>query len=104
MGAHAPTEGRRLPLRSTAPAIAWGLALFASVVSVVLRQAVPFTVGGGAGRDKLYLRTSTSRAEGAWLGPFDQYTLVKGPYYAHFIAAVYRAGIPLRKCQQLTDL
>lgn len=104
MGAHAPTEGRRLPLRSTAPAIAWGLALFASVVSVVLRQAVPFTVGGGAVDDKLYLRTATYLAEGAWLGPFDQYTLVKGPAYPAFIAAMYRAGIPLQTGEQLTHL
>ena len=104
MGAHAPTEGQRRSPRSWAPAIAWGVALLASVASVMLRQAVPFTVGGGAVDDKLYLRTAAYLAEGAWLGPFDQYTLVKGPAYPAFIAAMYRAGIPLQTGEQLTHL
>ena len=54
--------------------------------------------------DRLYLRTATSLAQGRWLGAFDQYTLLKGPAYPAFIAAMYRAGVPLKVGEQLTHL
>jgi hypothetical protein len=104
MAATPPTDAPRRRSRPWGLAIAWLVALLASLASVALRQAVPFTIAGGAVDDKLYLRTATYLADHAWLGPFDQYTLVKGPAYPAFIAAIYRVGIPLQIGEQLTHL
>ena len=46
--------------------------------------------------DRLYLRTASYLAQGRWLGPFDQFTLLKGPAYPAFVAAMYRSGVPLK--------
>jgi hypothetical protein len=65
---------------------------------------MPLTIGGGGVDDRLYLRTATYLAHGQWLGPFDQHTLLKGPGYPAFIAAMYRSGVPLKVSEQLTHL
>lgn len=54
--------------------------------------------------DRLYLRTASYLAQGRWLGPFDQFTLLKGPAYPAFVAAMYRSGVPLKVGEQLTQL
>jgi hypothetical protein len=43
-------------------------------------------------------------AHGQWLGPFDQFTMIKGPGYPAFIALMYRSGVPLKIGEQLTYL
>jgi hypothetical protein len=84
--------------------VGWIAAALVSVVSVLLRFAMPITLGGGVVDDRLYLRTASYLAEGRWLGPFDQFTLLKGPAYPVFIAAMYRSGVPLKVGEQLTQL
>ncbi len=74
------------------------------MLSVVLRHGVPLTSGGALVDDYLYVRIAGYLAHGQWLGPFDQYTLLKGPAYPAFIAAMYRSGVPLKIGEQLTDL
>jgi hypothetical protein len=101
---HAPLERSTRWHPSLAATIAWTVAVVASVLSVMLRAGMPFTIGGGAVDDLLYLRTATYLARGQWLGPFDQYTLVKGPAYPAFVAAMYRSGVPLQVGEQLTHL
>lgn len=76
----------------------------ASLVSVALRRAVPLTTGGAIVDDLLYVRIAGFLAHGRWLGPFDQYTLLKGPAYPAFIAAMYRSGVPLKVGEQVTYL
>lgn len=39
--------------------------------------------------------------EGNWLGPYDQYTLIKGPFYPVWIASMFLLGIPLLFSQHL---
>jgi hypothetical protein len=97
-------ERRRRRRPSWPTIIGWTVAALVSVLSVMLRARMPFTIGGGAVDDRLYLRTATYLAQGQWLGPFDQYTLVKGPAYPAFIAAMYRSGVPLQVGEQLTHL
>jgi len=65
---------------------------------------MPVTHGGGYVDDRLYLRAASYLAQGRWLGPFDQYTLLKGPGYPAFVAAMYRSGVPLKVGEQLTHL
>jgi hypothetical protein len=45
--------------------------------------------------DALYIDLARYLSEGRWLGPFNQYTLMKGPGYPFFLAASNRLGIPV---------
>src|SRR5690606_20430122 len=38
---------------------------------------------------------------GQWLGPYDQFTLAKGPFYSFFIAANFWIGLPIIISHQL---
>ena len=51
--------------------------------------------------DYLFVRLAKNILNGAWLGPYDHYTLVKGPVYPLFIAFTHLTGIPLLFAQQL---
>jgi hypothetical protein len=57
---------------------------------------------GTAGHDDfLFLRLAASIAEGEWLGVYDNLTLIKGPFYALWMAFLYKLGIPLLLGNQL---
>lgn len=45
--------------------------------------------------DNLFVRLGQYLAEGHWLGPFNQFTLMKGPGYPLFLAASYWSGLPV---------
>lgn len=93
---------RRMP---SWPTLAWvALVGIVSVVSVLLRWRVPITTGASLADDALYVRLAGYLAHGQWLGPFDQFTLLKGPAYPAFIALTYRWGVPLKIGEQLTYL
>lgn len=51
--------------------------------------------------DLLFLRLARSIVSGDWLGPYDQLTLVKGPFYPVWIAALHVLGWPLLLAQQV---
>lgn len=51
--------------------------------------------------DYLFIKLARNILNGEWLGPYDQYTLIKGPAYPLFIAAVHYTGIPLMLAQHL---
>ena len=51
--------------------------------------------------DYLFLKLAKNILSGQWLGPYDEYTLIKGPGYPLFIAVVYQLGLPLLFAQQL---
>ncbi len=99
-----PLERRRRWRPTWPTTIGWTVAALVSVLSVMLRWGVPFTFGGADVDDRLYLRTASYLARGLWLGPFDQFTLLKGPAYPAFVAAMYRSGVPLKVGEQLTFL
>ncbi|MBK9089432.1 MAG: hypothetical protein IPL90_10460 [Holophagales bacterium] len=68
------------------------LALLAAWIQSVL----PLTaIGGASADDALYVRLAESAARGEWLGPYDESTLSKGPFFPLFVAAAFRAGAPL---------
>jgi hypothetical protein len=100
----APLEQPRRWRPTWPTTIGWTVAALASVLSVMLRLGIPFTHGGAFVDDRLYLRSASYLAQGQWLGPFDQYTLLKGPAYPAFVAAMYRSGMPLKVGEQLTHL
>ena len=51
--------------------------------------------------DYLFIRLAKSILSGQWLGPYNEYTLIKGPGYPLFIAVVHYLGLPLLFAQQL---
>ena len=51
--------------------------------------------------DYLFVRLAKHILSGEWLGPYDHYTLVKGPVYPLFIAFTHHVGLPLLFAQQL---
>jgi hypothetical protein len=51
--------------------------------------------------DLLFINQAYNLLDGKWLGPFNQLTLIKGPFYALFIAISYYLDIPLLVAQQL---
>lgn len=51
--------------------------------------------------DALFLRGAASIVEGNWLGEYDQFTLIKGPFFSIFIAWTHLLGISLSLAQHL---
>jgi hypothetical protein len=54
--------------------------------------------------DRLYLALAEQVLKGNWLGPYSQFTLMKGPMYSLFIAGTFLTGLPLPMAQHLLYL
>src|SRR5438552_8917950 len=54
--------------------------------------------------DRLFLALAEQILKGNWLGPYSQFTLMKGPMYSVFIAATALVRIPLPLAQHLLYL
>jgi hypothetical protein len=50
--------------------------------------------------DRGYLRTALAMLEGSWLQSYDEFALIKGPFYPGFVAVVSWLGFPLLVAQQ----
>src|SRR5689334_10252265 len=58
-----------------------------SVLYVVVAVHTPLSVLAGAPHDDgLYMLLGTYLSQGWWLGPYSQFTLMKGPGYPAFLA------------------
>ncbi len=51
--------------------------------------------------DKLFITQAYHLLSGNWLGPYDQFVMIKGPFYPLFIALAWWLNIPLLTAQQL---
>jgi hypothetical protein len=60
-----------------------------------------FAIGGAGYDDRLFLELAQHLVRGEWLGPYNELTLAKGPFYSLFIAAAFTVGLPLFLAQQL---
>ncbi len=60
-----------------------------------------FAIGPSDHDDFLFLRLAEYLVRGGWLGPYDQLTLIKGPFYPLWIAGAFLLGIPLFLSQHL---
>lgn len=63
-------------------------------------QAI-FAIGTAEHDDALFIKLADALVQGQWLGPYDQLTLAKGPFYSVWIAAMFLAGLPLAFARQL---
>ena len=51
--------------------------------------------------DALFIRLAENLVQGEWLGPYDNLTLVKGPFYPLWIALSFKLSLPLLLSQHL---
>lgn len=77
-----------------------GLALVGFKLWLATSQTV-FAVGNAGHDDRLFLLLAKSLLRGEWLGPYNHFTLIKGPMYPLWIAGVFLTGIPLIPAQHL---
>lgn len=78
----------------------WGAVLLTLVKIWLTRGQAVFAIGPAAVDDRLFLRLAESILHGDWLGNYDIYTLVKGPFYSIWVALVAACGVPLRLAEQ----
>jgi hypothetical protein len=60
-----------------------------------------FAIGPAIHDDRLFVELAAHILNGEWLGPYNQFTLAKGPMFPLFIAGVFWTGLPLLLAQQL---
>jgi len=63
-----------------------------------------YAIGGAIHDDKLFILLTEHILYGRWLGPYDQFTLAKGPLYSVFLAGNFWLGWPLLITQQILYL
>jgi hypothetical protein len=74
--------------------VVWLYVVGLNLAYIVLSVHIPISVYPGAPHDDgLYMVVGRFLAEGFWLGPFGQYTLMKGPGYPAFLALANWLGI-----------
>jgi hypothetical protein len=77
-------------------------ALVLTVAQLWLTRGQGVCALGNAGYDdRLFIDLAQHLIAGEWLGPFNELTLAKGPFYPLFIAGAFAAGIPLFLAQHL---
>lgn len=90
----------------TAPAVhrqrLWlAIALALTVLKLWLtRGQGVFALGSAGHDDRLFIELAQHLIRGEWLGPYNELTLAKGPFYSLFIAAAFSLGVPLFLAQQ----
>lgn len=60
-----------------------------------------YAIGPAFHDDKLFVGLAARLLNGEWLGPYNQFTLAKGPLYPLFLAGVFWIGLPLLLMQQI---
>lgn len=79
--------------------IVWMVVLV--LIRIWLVQAQDLIATSTPHDDYLFIRLARNILDGEWLGPYDQFTLIKGPGFPLFIAAAHIAGIPLMLAEHL---
>lgn len=54
-----------------------------------------FAISNAGHDDLLFVQLAKHLINGDWLGPYNELTLAKGPFYSLFIAGAFLAGVPL---------
>lgn len=79
--------------------IVWMVVLI--LIRIWLVQAQDLIATSTPHDDYLFIKLARHILNGEWLGPYDQFTLIKGPGFPLFIAAAHLAGIPLMLAEHL---
>ena len=93
---------------SRRPFLAWPMGLIVLIIAAMslwMRAGFPvYAIGNANYDDVLFLRLAGRLGSGAWLGPYDTTTLVKGPLYPLFIACSFVLQLPLKFAEQIVYL
>lgn len=74
---------------------AWTIAVVAAAVYVFVYVYTPLVIMTWQSYDdSLFVKLGQYMATGQWLGPYDQFTLMKGPGYPFFLAISHWSGLP----------
>lgn len=91
--------------RDNAERLAFIAAALATLIAVAFAASLsPRALGYAGADDALFVRLAQHITQGEWLGPYDEFTLVKGAFYPMFIAASAMAGLPLLVAQQIVTI
>ena len=72
------------------------LIVLPSLFRLVWQVNTPLNIWSGAVHDDgLFLRLAANISSGRWLGPYNQFTLMKGPGYPLFLALSGASGLPV---------
>ena len=90
-----------MPSRPASRGWFWAaVALTAVKLWLVAGQRI-FAIGPAFHDDRLFVELAEHLVNGRWLGPYNQFTLAKGPMLSFFIAAAFKLSVPLLFAQQL---
>ena len=70
-------------------------ALLVSLKLWLTRGLLVFAIGPATYDDRLFVTLANHLAGRAWLGPYNSFTLIKGPFFPLWLAVMSVAGIPL---------
>ncbi|MEO6875658.1 MAG: hypothetical protein ABI222_12635, partial [Opitutaceae bacterium] len=79
----------------------WAGVLLTLVKLWLVRGQAIYAIGPADHDDRLFLQLADHLVRGEWLGPYNQLTLAKGPFYSCWVAFVYFLGLPLFFAQHL---
>ncbi len=97
-----PDSGLLMPERNRRFGSWWLIIGLAVLVHVVVMASLPMVVIPRAGHDDaLFVRQAAYLLMGKWLGPYDELTLAKGPFYPMWLALNWASGLPLPVSQGL---
>lgn len=79
----------------------WAGVVLTLVKLWLVRGQPIYAIGPADHDDRLFLQLAEHLTRGDWLGPYNQLTLAKGPFYPLWIAFVSLLGVPLFFAQHL---
>ena len=75
--------------------MAWAVAALAAVIYVYIYVFTPLVIMVWQNYDdSLFVKLGEYLSIGKWLGPYDQFTMMKGPGYPLFLAVSHWSGLP----------
>ena len=81
---------------------AWTVGILAGILYLFVYVNTPLAIMVWQNYDdNLFIRLGEYLAAGHWLGPYSQFTLMKGPGYPAFLAVSYWSGLPITFTQGL---
>lgn len=79
----------------------WAAAALTAVKLWLASSQTIFAIGPAIHDDRLFVELAAHLIKGEWLGPYNQFTLAKGPMFPLFIAGTFWIGLPLMLAQQI---
>jgi hypothetical protein len=93
---------RKTESNNSIPLLLWIFFVFFIIIKIWLVSSQNLTALGHAAHDDLlFLNIAKELINSNWLGPYNNLTLAKGPFYPIWIATVYKSGIPLLLSQHI---